>query len=618
MARMSPRPASARTVSLSARRAAALPTTFAAAALALCAALAGCGGDSGPAGYVPGQPLTVDVSSAFPAGTVVRDQYAGKTATVAADGTVTLTPDDNGVLLLEKDGAAATQFTWKGATVYFALTDRFNNGTTTNDGSYGRKKDGAKEIGTWHGGDFKGLTDKLQYLADLGVTALWISPIVEQVHGWVGGGSGSYQHYGYHGYWALDYTRLDKNWGTEDELRALIEGAHAKGIRVLVDVVINHPGYATGADLVSYLPEVFNDGTGAAFNAFDHTKSSKGWDGWNDLVNYDNNGAKWDNWWPHTWIRAGFGSPFIPGGSDELTKSLTFLPDFITEASTPAGFPPLLTRKTDTAALPLASSATVREYLVKWQSDWVRRFGIDGFRCDTAMNVELAAWKALKDASVTALRDWKTANPTKKLDDLDFWTTGEAFGKAPAKDAYYTSGGFDSMINFAYQSSVRDVYLAGGTLAANAGQLESTWSGFAAQVSADPTFDFLSYLSSHDTLLFYSAIGYDAAKQKQAGSALLLAPGGVQIFYGDESGRKLSDTGGDATQAVRSDMNWATSDAGILSHWQKLGTFRKRHAAIGAGAHKKLSSPAGTYAFARTLQQGSATDTVVVVLTAPK
>ena len=153
------------------------PAAFVLSSVALCAALTGCGGDSGPTGYVPGQPLTVDVSSAFPAGTVMRDQYAGKTATVAADGTVTLTPDANGVLLLEKDGAAATQFTWKGATVYFALTDRFNNGDTANDGSYGRKKDGAKEIGTWHGGDLKGLTDKLQYLSDLGVTAVWISPI---------------------------------------------------------------------------------------------------------------------------------------------------------------------------------------------------------------------------------------------------------------------------------------------------------------------------------------------------------------------------------------------------------------------------------------------------------
>ena len=579
---------------------------------ALLATLAACGSDSS-APYLPGQPLTLDVSAVFPAGTVVRDQYSNQTATVTAQGALTLTPDPSGVLLLEKDGATPTPFNWQDATVYFALTDRFNNGDSSNDGSYGRKKDSAKEIGTWHGGDWKGLTAKLDYLAGLGVTALWISPIVEQVHGWVGGGSGAYQHYGYHGYWALDYTRLDANFGSEADLAALVDGAHAKGIRVLVDVVLNHPGYATGADLTSYLPAVFKDGTGAAFNAWAAGTGSKSFDDWNGYVDYAS--PSWVNWWPPKWIRAGLGptGTFPAGGTDEFTRQLNSLPDFITEGTAAAGLPPLLAHKGDSAAVEIPGN-TVRQYLVKWHTDWVRKFGIDGFRCDTAMNVELATWKALKDAAVPALRDWKTANPTKKLDDADFWMTGEAFGKGPQKDAYYTDGKFDSMINFAFQSTARDVFLAKGNLAANAVPVDASWRGLAGQISGDPTFNVLSYLSSHDTLLFYSALGADAAKQKQAAAALLLNPGGVQIFYGDESGRQVSDTGGDAIQAVRSDMNWSTLDAAQVAHWSKLGNFRKRHASVGAGAHTKLASPAGTYAFSRTFGQ----DAVVVVLTAPK
>lgn len=73
--------------------------------------------------------------------------------------------------------------------MYFVLTDRFQNGDPTNDHSYGRHNDGMQEIGTFHGGDLRGLTSKLDYLQQLGVNALWISAPFEQIHGWVGGGT---------------------------------------------------------------------------------------------------------------------------------------------------------------------------------------------------------------------------------------------------------------------------------------------------------------------------------------------------------------------------------------------------------------------------------------------
>ncbi|MBL0275898.1 MAG: hypothetical protein IPQ24_07300, partial [Anaeromyxobacter sp.] len=386
----------------------------AASALALAALLvaaAACGGSSG-GGWAPGQPLTLAVGATFPAGTVVRDAYSGASATVDAAGSITLPTDAAaGVLLLERDGAAASAFDWRNATVYFVLTDRFQNGDPSNDASYGRQKDGGSEVGTWHGGDLAGLTAKLDYIRDLGATAIWISSPVEQVHGWVSGGTlGDFKHHAYHGYWALDFTRLDRNMGTADELKAFVDGAHQRGMRVILDVVMNHPGYATGADLTTYLPAVWKDGTGAAFAAWS-PGAGQTLTAWNDLVNYTS--PQWQQWWGTAWIRAGFPFHQVPG-TDDLTSQLAFLPDFITEGTQAAGLPPFLVRKATlgdgTGAVDLPG-ATARQYLVAWHADWVRQYGIDGFRCDTAKHVELPAWKALKDAATAALAEWKALNP---------------------------------------------------------------------------------------------------------------------------------------------------------------------------------------------------------------
>ena len=202
-----------------------------------------------------GKPLTLDVGKTFPEGSLVRDFYSGQTATVK-QGKITLRPaeNSNGLLLLERaDVATAAPFSWHNATVYFVLTDRYVNGDPSNDNSYGRHKDGMEEIGTFHGGDLKGLTSKLDYLKSLGVNALWISSPLEQIHGWVGGGTkGDFPHYAYHGYYTQDWTRLDANMGNEEDLRALVDGAHQRGIRILFDVVMNHTGYATLADMQQF------------------------------------------------------------------------------------------------------------------------------------------------------------------------------------------------------------------------------------------------------------------------------------------------------------------------------------------------------------------------------
>ena len=145
---------------------------------------------------------------------------------------------------------------WDNATVYFVITDRFYDGDPSNNSSYGRALDGGDEVGTFHGGDLAGLTAKLEegYFSRLGVSALWITAPYEQIHGWVPGGSGDFKHYPYHGYYARDFTRIDANMGTPDDFTTFVAAAHSRGIRVVLDVVMNHPGYAAIQDLAE-LPE---------------------------------------------------------------------------------------------------------------------------------------------------------------------------------------------------------------------------------------------------------------------------------------------------------------------------------------------------------------------------
>lgn len=556
----------------------------------------GQGGAGGGTPPTPGRPVTVDVSSVFPAGTAVRNAYTGDEGTVGDDGRVTFDNPEGGVVLVEAAAADDTwDFDWDNATVYFAMTDRFANGDPSNDGSYGRRRDGQDEIGTWHGGDWQGLIDRMDYLDALGVSAIWISAPYEQIHGWVGGGNGDFKHFAYHGYWALDFTRPDANWGDEETLRALVAAAHARGIRVVLDVVMNHPGYAALDDLAAYLPEVLRPG----WEAWRDRDEADSWHGWNDVVDYDS--EAWLDWWGNRWIRAGF--PLHNGaGMDDLRMSLAFLPDFITEDfRTIPALPELLVRKGDSDAV-FVEGWKVRNYLVSWLSTWVAEYGIDGFRCDTAKHVELDSWAALKEASVEALREWRAANPDRAFDD-EFWMVGEVFPHGVVRDDYFDNG-FDSLINFEFQ---RDA----ARLATDMNALDGIYRTYADAINSDPSFNALTYISSHDTSLFYHTTGYDRGLQNRVGTALLLAPGGVQIFYGDESGRRGGPESSDEVQYTRSDMNWDAIDDGILDHWRALGTFRRRHPAVGAGTHRALAADDDIYAFARTIDGG---DAVVVAI----
>jgi glycosidase len=154
-------------------------------------------------------------------GATPRSAPAGQPAAAAQPaGPVTVTPHER----------------WDDAVLYFVVLDRFADGDKGNNNGVDRA---AK--GTFHGGDLAGLRQQLDELADLGVTALWITPVVENIPGFVTGAG--FPDWGYHGYWADDFYAMDRRFGTEEELKGLVDDAHARGIEVLLDVVYNHAGY---------------------------------------------------------------------------------------------------------------------------------------------------------------------------------------------------------------------------------------------------------------------------------------------------------------------------------------------------------------------------------------
>ncbi len=125
---------------------------------------------------------------------------------------------------------------WSDAIIYFVIVDRFADGNTGSN----RNVD-LKGKGTFHGGDLAGLTQQLDEIADLGATAIWITPVVKNIDHYVS--EVGFPDWAYHGYWADDFYQIDDRFGSEADLKNLVDEAHARGIKVLLDVVYNHAGY---------------------------------------------------------------------------------------------------------------------------------------------------------------------------------------------------------------------------------------------------------------------------------------------------------------------------------------------------------------------------------------
>ena len=255
-------------------------------------------------------------------------------------------------------------FSWRNATVYYVMTDRFYNGDPNNDHSYGRGLDREGNViketvnvpYSYLGGDLKGVIEKLEegYFTDLGVNAILISGPFEQTHGFVSGnktqsevdnGQGL-QTYSYHGYWTLDYTSFDRNMCTEEEFKKLIEVAHSKGIRVLLDIALNHVGYPSLKDIVEYDYGDLYDGWEDYYYGSPNSLTVRPAEvsRWFDL-----NSPKWaTKWWGPDFVRVSDGYAGYEKGFETIfdpTGCLYGLPDLKNESTKEVNLPPILETK---------------------------------------------------------------------------------------------------------------------------------------------------------------------------------------------------------------------------------------------------------------------------------
>ncbi len=473
-------------------------------------------------------------------------------------------------------------FLWENANIYFLLTDRFKNGDPSNDLNFNRSEQTAKLRG-FEGGDIKGVIQKIQegYFDKLGITALWLTPWFEQIHGYTDEGTG--KTYGYHGYWTSDWTSMDPNFGTEEELSELVETAHAHGIRILMDVIINHTGPVTQQDPV----------------------------------------------WPEEWVRT---SPTCSYNSYESTVTCTLvenLPDIRTESLEAVALPPQLlekwqqegrleqeTRSLEAFFQRTAYPRTPRYYIIKWLTDYIRKYGIDGYRLDTAKHIEEEVWSELGKEAQLAFESWKSENPNGVLDDNKFFMVAEVYGYGISggrnfsfgdREVDYFKHGIHSMINFEFKQSALSNY-------------EKLFSSYSDMLNGELAGrGVVNYLSSHDDA---EPFDQERSNPLEAASKLLLSPGASQVYYGDESSRELiiAGTNGDAT--LRGPMNWEEIESNtirkgfktfeVLEHYQKLGRFRRDHPSVGAGSHQMLQQK--PYIFSRTFEKNGYSDKVVVGL----
>ncbi|MEQ6389057.1 pullulanase [Bacillaceae bacterium S4-13-58] len=250
-----------------------------------------------------------------------------------------------------KQEVGETSFDWDESIIYFMLTDRFFDGDETNNDPYNLGMDSSNP-GAYQGGDFKGITEKLDYLDQLGVNTIWISPIVDNVKFDVGTPEDQ-PYYAYHGYWANNFSELNPYFGKMEDFHTLIDEAHNRGMKIMVDVVLNHTGYGLKEvdDRLDPPPGYPTDEDRARFSYI---------------------------------VRQG-----SDVGSDEVVGELAGLPDIKTE------------------------DPAVRAQIIQWQTDWIDKATtsngntIDYFRVDTVKHVEDATWMAFKNALTEKMPEHK-------------------------------------------------------------------------------------------------------------------------------------------------------------------------------------------------------------------
>ncbi|MDE2436794.1 MAG: alpha-amylase [Sphingomonadales bacterium] len=432
--------------------------------------------------------------------------------------------------------------------VYFVLPDRFENGDPANDKG-GLKGDRLKTgfdpatKGFYHGGDLKGLTARLDYIQGLGASAIWVGPVLKNKA--VQGPPGM-ESAGYHGYWITDFTQVDPHLGTNADFRALVDAAHARGMKVYMDIIVNHT-----ADVIQYR-EVSKDGYPYRSKA-DYPFSRRGGVAGVPI----NPGFAGDadpspgNWAKMTDPTFAY-TPYVPKG-EEKTKVPAWLNDPIWyhnrgnstwkgESATYGDFVGLDDLATE--------NPRVVAGMIEIYGNWIDSYGVDGFRIDTAKHVNPEFWRAFVPAMLERAR-------AKGIPNFHIFGEVATGDFDPALQASWTrNAGLPANLDFAFMRAAIDATSgkAGTEELARLLEYDVLYEGGKAAALRLPTF-----LGNHDAGRFAyflkeanPAIGADELLARdKLGHALMLTMRGVPVIYsGDEQG--FAGHGGD--QFARQDM----------------------------------------------------------------
>lgn len=346
--------------------------------------------------------------------------------------------------------------------VYFVIPDRFENGDTSNDKGgiegnwreHGFKPD---DRGFYLGGDLKGLTSRLDYIRDLGVTAIWLGPVFQNKA--VQGGDG-WMSSGYHGYWITDFTSVDAHLGTNDDMKIFVDTAHSLGMKVYLDIITNHtadvilyrecddPDMKTWKDKYSCPYRYKGEYPWTTIGGPDGRPINEGFMGDAPEFQTEENFVKLTN--PNFAY-----TPFVPEVEQGIKKpewlnDLTLYHNrghttFVGENSVYGDFGGLDDLMTE--------HPKVVKGFIDIYKDWITKYRIDGFRIDTARHVNDEFWQKFVPAILKHAKSEGIPH---------FHIFGEVANGDPAYLASYTKEAkFPSVLDFAFRYAVRDVIVNG-------------------------------------------------------------------------------------------------------------------------------------------------------------
>lgn len=366
---------------------------------------------------------------------------------------------------------------WEDQIIYFVMIDRFANGDTSNDVLTDSGIESGMVNSKYNGGDIQGLIDQLDYIKELGATAIWVTPPVAN-QWW----DGSVNYGGYHGYWARHFKKVEEHFGDLELYKKLVEEAHKKGLYVIQDIVANHTGnfliYKNGKYYLNDQSVPTNKPEQYPFNMNDY----------NDPEQRKLNIYHW---------------PSEIKNPNQYNTEFSQLDDLNTEN-------------------PLVIEALKDSYTF-----WIEEADIDGFRVDTAIYVPNEFWEEFLNGKNGI---YEIAQKVEKNDFLTYgeaWITPQPFTNVAEKSLNeYMEIGFNSMLDFPLQTDIKRVFKEGkppSYLEYRLNQREIMYK--------DPS-RMITFIDNHDMDRFLK--GSDINSLKQALTFIFTIPGIPTIYYGTE------------------------------------------------------------------------------------